>query len=139
MGPSLTPLTNLNAGFRMYEVDSATFDVLDAHTYVLPSFRSFLRKTSSASHFTLFLFCSLVVMELCSWRSDVNSFPELDSQIANGPTWVHEYSTREAYGANITWGANDPLNATWWHLVTEGSTSLTTRTLYLVFDIDLNL
>ncbi|EIM92336.1 Metallo-dependent phosphatase [Stereum hirsutum FP-91666 SS1] len=85
MGPSLTPLTNLNAGFRMYEVDSATFDVLDAHT----------------------------------WRSDVSSFPELDSQIANGPTWVHEYSTREAYGANITWGANDPLNATWWHLVTE--------------------
>ncbi|KIK39582.1 hypothetical protein CY34DRAFT_88961, partial [Suillus luteus UH-Slu-Lm8-n1] len=30
-----------------------------------------------------------------------------------------EYSTREAYGGNITWGATDPLNATWWQLVTE--------------------
>ncbi|KAF8553428.1 sphingomyelin phosphodiesterase [Imleria badia] len=64
---SLTPLTNLNSGFRMYEVDSATFDILDAYTQ----------------------------------------------------RYVLEYSTREAYGQNITWGANDPLNATWWHLVTE--------------------
>lgn len=55
-----------------------------------------------------------------SWMSDVNTFPELDSQIRFGPTYKHEYSTREAYGANITgWGPNDPLNATWWHLVTE--------------------
>ncbi|KAA1467835.1 sphingomyelin phosphodiesterase [Dentipellis sp. KUC8613] len=86
IGPSLTPLTNLNAGFRVYEVDSATFDIVDAHT----------------------------------WRSDVNSFPALDSQTAHGPAFVYEYSTREAYGANITqWGPDDPLNATWWHLVTE--------------------
>ncbi|GJE85857.1 sphingomyelin phosphodiesterase [Phanerochaete sordida] len=84
--PSLTPLTNLNSGFRMYEVDSNTFDILDAHT----------------------------------WMSDVNTFPSLDSQIEFGPTYKHEYSTREAYGANITgWGPNDPLNGTWWHLVTE--------------------
>ena len=50
IGPSITPLTNLNSGFRVYEVDSAvrayvyprlshsliyfgqTFDILDAHT-----------------------------------------------------------------------------------------------------------
>jgi len=84
--PSVTPLTNLNSGFRVYEVDSATFDILDAHT----------------------------------WRSDVNSFPELDNQIEFGPTYEYEYGTRETYGANITgWGTNDPLNATWWHLVTE--------------------
>ncbi|KAI0308376.1 Metallo-dependent phosphatase-like protein [Multifurca ochricompacta] len=111
MGPSITPLTNLNSGFRVYEVDSAvspfylmvppnvdypnlvsvhiviqTFDILDAHT----------------------------------WRSDVNSFPSLDGQTMLGPTYVYEYSTRAAYGANISgWGSNDPLNATWWHLVTE--------------------
>ncbi|EKM61347.1 uncharacterized protein PHACADRAFT_180479 [Phanerochaete carnosa HHB-10118-sp] len=84
--PSLTPLTNLNSGFRVYEVDSNTFDILDAHT----------------------------------WFADVNAFPELDSQIEFGPTYQYEYSTREAYGGNITgWGPNDPLNATWWHLVTE--------------------
>ncbi|KIJ63465.1 hypothetical protein HYDPIDRAFT_188300 [Hydnomerulius pinastri MD-312] len=85
IGPSLTPLTNLNSGFRMYEVDSATFDILDAYT----------------------------------WMSAVNEFPALDNQTEVGPTYAFEYSAREAYGANITWGANDPLNATWWHLVTE--------------------
>lgn len=86
VGPSITPLTNLNSGFRVYEVDSVTFDVLDAYT----------------------------------WRSDVNSYPKLDNQTEAGPTYVFEYSTREAYGTNITgWGPNDPLNATWWHLVTE--------------------
>jgi len=86
IGPSITPLTNLNSGFRVYEVDSVTFDVLDAHT----------------------------------WKTDVHSFPSLDSQIEFGPTFVYEYSTRETYGQTITgWGPNDPLNATWWHLVTE--------------------
>ncbi|KAF8434333.1 sphingomyelin phosphodiesterase [Boletus edulis BED1] len=85
IGPSLTPLTNLNSGFRMYEVDSATFDILDSYT----------------------------------WMSAVNEFPALDNQTEYGPTYVFEYSAREAYGGNITWGENDPLNATWWHLVTE--------------------
>ncbi|KAF8481747.1 Metallo-dependent phosphatase [Russula ochroleuca] len=85
IAPSITPLTNLNSGFRVYEVDSATFDILDAHT----------------------------------WWSDVNSYPNLDGQTKFGPTYSYEYSTREAYGTNIPWGANDPLNATWWHHVTE--------------------
>ncbi|KAL4241709.1 Sphingomyelin phosphodiesterase [Abortiporus biennis] len=86
IGPSVTPLTNLNSSFRLYEVDSGTFEIVDAFT----------------------------------WKSDVNSFPSLDSQANSGPTYSFEYSTREAYGANITgWGPNDPLNATWWHLVTE--------------------
>lgn len=84
--PSLTPLTNLNSGFRMYEIDSSTFDILDAYT----------------------------------WMADVAAFPALDGQTQFGPTFELEYSTREAYGANITgWGPNDPLNGTWWHLVTE--------------------
>ncbi|KAJ3978098.1 sphingomyelin phosphodiesterase [Lentinula raphanica] len=86
IGPSITPLTNLNSGFRVYEVDSATFEIMDAFT----------------------------------WKSDVNAFPELDSQIEFGPTYAFEYSTREVYGQNITgWTDSDPLNATWWHLVTE--------------------
>ncbi|KAH7883413.1 sphingomyelin phosphodiesterase [Phlebopus sp. FC_14] len=85
IAPSLTPLTNLNSGFRMYEVDSATYD--SPSTY--------------------------------SWISKVEEFPALDNQTEVGPTYVLEYSTREAYGSNLTWGANDPLNATWWHLVTE--------------------
>jgi len=84
--PSVTPLTNLNSGFRVYEVDSGTFDILDAYTF----------------------------------EADVNSFGALDGQSEFGPTYKFEYSTREAYGATIPgWGPNDPLNATWWHLVTE--------------------
>nr|GAT46312.1 SER THR protein phosphatase family protein [Mycena chlorophos] len=85
--PSITPNTNLNAGFRLYEVDSATFEILDAYT----------------------------------WHSDVNSFAALDGQVEVGPTWEFEYSTRDTYGPSIAggWGANDPLNATFWHLVTE--------------------
>ncbi|KAJ7110353.1 Metallo-dependent phosphatase [Mycena crocata] len=86
MGPSITPLTNLNSGFRMYEVDSATFDIMDAYT----------------------------------WRSDVNTYPSLDGQLEFGPSYALEYSTRDTYGPSVAgWSANDPLNATWWHLVTE--------------------
>ncbi|KAF8140481.1 Metallo-dependent phosphatase [Boletus edulis] len=84
-GPSVTPLKNLNTGFRVYEVDSATFEVLEAYTYI----------------------------------TAVDNFSALDNQIQNGPTFELEYSTREAYGTNIPWGANEPLNATWWHFVTE--------------------
>ena len=56
----------------------------------------------------------------CRWFSNVSRYPSLDSQIAHGPTYSFEYSTRDAYGANVTgWTANDPLNATWWHHVSE--------------------
>jgi len=85
IGPSVTPLTNLNTGFRVYEVDSTTFEVLDAYTYI----------------------------------AAVDTFSALDDQIQYGPTFELEYSTRETYGANIPWSNNDPLNATWWQLLTE--------------------
>ncbi|KAJ7201347.1 Metallo-dependent phosphatase [Mycena pura] len=86
IGPSITPLTNLNSGFRMYEVDSSTFDIFDAFT----------------------------------WRADVNTFPQLDHQLQVGPTYAFEYSTRDTYGPVVPgWGPADPLNATFWHLVTE--------------------
>ncbi|KAH7904866.1 Metallo-dependent phosphatase-like protein [Hygrophoropsis aurantiaca] len=85
IGPSVTPMTNLNSGFRVYEVDSSTFEILDAHT----------------------------------WQSSVNDYPSLDSQLEYGPTYSYEYNTRKTYGGNITWGDHDPLNATWWHMVTE--------------------
>ncbi|KIK96557.1 hypothetical protein PAXRUDRAFT_825836 [Paxillus rubicundulus Ve08.2h10] len=91
-GPSVTPLTNLNSGFRVYEIDSVTFEVLDAYTY----------------------------------KSDVNTFSALDSQVQYGPTFELEYSTRETYGGNIPWPANDPLNATWWQHVTEEMETNTT-------------
>lgn len=33
IGPSITPLTNLNSGFRLYEVDTGSFDIYDAYTF----------------------------------------------------------------------------------------------------------
>lgn len=33
IGPSVTPLTNLNSGYRMYEVDSGSFDIYEAYTF----------------------------------------------------------------------------------------------------------
>jgi len=82
IGPSVTPLTNLNSGFRMYEVDTGSFDIYDAYT----------------------------------WYSDVSSFPHLNVS-STGPVYQYEYSTREAY--HIDWPTTAPLNATYWHAVTE--------------------
>lgn len=58
------------------------------------------------------------------WWSDVHAYPSLDSQTKFGPTYLHEYSTRDAYGSDISWGSNDPLNATWWHHVTESTSHI---------------
>ncbi|GIZ37078.1 hypothetical protein CKM354_000054100 [Cercospora kikuchii] len=82
IGPSVTPLNNVNSGFRLYEVDTGTFDVYEAHTFY----------------------------------ADVNSFSNLTT---TGPSFQYEYSTRETYGPAVGWPADAPLNATFWHTVTE--------------------
>jgi hypothetical protein len=82
IGPSVTPLTNLNSGFRLYEVDTGDFNIYEAYTF---------------------------------W-SNVSAYPSLAS---SGPTYAFEYSTRDTYGPGSGWPANAPLNATFWHKVTE--------------------
>lgn len=82
IGPSVTPLTNLNSGFRMYEVDTGSFEIYDAYT----------------------------------WFSNVSSYPDLNVS-KTGPTYQIEYDTRSAY--NIGWPKVSPLNAKYWHAVTE--------------------
>jgi hypothetical protein len=82
IGPSVTPLTNLNSGFRMYEVDTGDFNIYEAYTFY----------------------------------SNVSAFPSLNE---TGPTFSLEYSTRDTYGPQAGWPANAPLNATFWHKVTE--------------------
>ncbi|KAH8433053.1 PPN1 endopolyphosphatase family protein [Aspergillus melleus] len=82
IGPSITPLTNLNSGFRMYEVDTGDFNVYEAYTFF----------------------------------SNVSEYSSLDK---TGPVYRFEYSTRDTYGSAAGWGKNDPLNATFWHRVTE--------------------
>ncbi|CAG8956934.1 hypothetical protein HYFRA_00011984 [Hymenoscyphus fraxineus] len=95
IGPSVTPLTNLNSGYRMYSVDTSTFEIYDAYTFY----------------------------------SDISETPTLNS---TGPTYQFEYSTRDAYGPSIDWPAEAPLNATFWHKVTEAME--TNRTLVEIFN-----
>jgi len=33
IGPSVTPLNNVNSGFRMYEVDTGSFEIYEAYTW----------------------------------------------------------------------------------------------------------
>lgn len=82
IGPSLTPLSNVNAGYRMYEVDTGDFSIYNAYTYY----------------------------------ADVHSFSSLNTS-QSGPVFSLEYSTRDAYP--IDWPTDAPLNATYWHRVTE--------------------
>ena len=84
--PSVTPLTNLNSGFRMYEVDTGSFDIYEAYT----------------------------------WYANVSAFPDINSAVS-GPRYEFEYSTRATYGAD--WPTDAPLNATYWHAVTEAMES----------------
>jgi hypothetical protein len=74
---------------------------------------------------TTYIFLPLLcrnVYCLRRWKSEVKDYPALDSQLEFGPSYEYEYNTRETYGGSIGgWGPQDPLNATWWHLVTEGN------------------
>lgn len=58
------------------------------------------------------------IYEAYTWYADVNSFPALQNS-THGPTFVFEYSTRDAYGQKAKWPSDAPLNATFWHAVTE--------------------
>jgi hypothetical protein len=80
--PSITPLENLNSGFRLYEVDTGDFNVYEAYTFY----------------------------------SNVSEYPALED---TGPTFEIEYSTRDTYGPAAGWDEDAPLNATFWHRVTE--------------------
>jgi hypothetical protein len=95
IGPSITPLTNLNSGFRLYEVDTGDFNIYDAWTFTSP----------------------------------VNSYANLSS---TGPVFSLEYSTRDAYGSASNWPFDAPLNATFWHQVTEAMER--NRTLVSLFN-----
>lgn len=106
IGPSITPLTGLNAGYRVYQIDAKTFSVMGAQTY----------------------------------------FANISNTLAwTRPVWEFEYDSRQAYAAKadvgsevrheedantdsraktpnpngVPWPATSPLNATFWHLVTE--------------------
>lgn len=59
---------------------------------------------------------SFDIYEAYTWYADVNTFANLST---HGPVYQLEYSTRDAYGAAAGWPSDAPLNATFWHAVTE--------------------
>jgi len=79
VGPSVTPHTGYNAGWRMYQVDTSTFSVVNHQTYYAN------------------------VSESNTWTT---------------PEWNFEYDARAAYDPLNKWGADNPLNATFWNEVT---------------------
>jgi hypothetical protein len=52
IGPSVTPLTNLNSGFRLYEVDTGDFNIYEAWTFTSPV-EGFADLTSTGPIFSL--------------------------------------------------------------------------------------
>jgi len=81
IGPSITPLTGLNSGYQIYQVDAKTFSVTGRQTY-------FANISNSLS-----------------WTT---------------PVWEFEYDARTTYADDDDpWPDAAPLNATFWHRLTE--------------------
>ncbi|CAD6579392.1 MAG: hypothetical protein TREMPRED_002464 [Tremellales sp. Tagirdzhanova-0007] len=80
---SVTPFTYLNAGWRYYEVDTGSFEIMDSHNY----------------------YANISESGTSAW--------------SNGPVWQYEYSARATYASAIGWPDSSPLNATFWHEVSE--------------------
>jgi hypothetical protein len=70
--------------------------------------------------------------ELHRWFANVSAFAALDNQTEIGAPYQFEYSAREAYGQNISWPVDAPLNATWVNSNVYLKMDLTSLTLKLV-------
>lgn len=65
------------------------------------------------------------IYDAYTFITDVEKFEKMDVT-KSGPVWELEYSTCDAYGDGIKWPQDAPLNATFWHQVTEAmKTNLT--------------
>lgn len=97
IGPSITPLTNNNAGYQLYQVDAQTFSITGIQTY--------FANISNAN----------------SWTT---------------PVWQFEYDARSVYTPATTggsWPSSAPLNATFWHGVTQSM--LSNQTLVELYNL----
>lgn len=68
------------------------------------------------------------IYDAWTFTSPVSSYANL---ISTGPTYSLEYSTRDIYGLAANWSSNSPLNAMFWHRVTEAMER--NRTLVFLF------
>lgn len=104
IGGALTPKSG-NPVFRIYDVDPDTYEVMNFRTYtsefVVPQPQRDLRRGKRL----------------------ISCFPaNVDGpEFQRDPLWIEYYSARESYAGNptLSWPESAPLNATFWHLVTE--------------------
>jgi sphingomyelin phosphodiesterase len=99
IGPSITPLTGLNAGYRTYQIDAKTFSVMGAQTYIANMSNSL------------------------QWTKPVWQF-EYDTREAyslNAETDTPEGDNHAAQDASLglNWPREYPLNATFWDLLAQ--------------------
>lgn len=100
---SVTPFRDHNPGWRYYEVDSATYSVVNIHHYYTKLNETFGLPGENGT--------------------------AADDRL---PVWEYGYSARDAYDPDHSWPATAPLNATFWHRVVHDKilTSQTYRDLY---------
>ncbi len=97
-------MTGLNAGYRVYQVDSKTFSVTGAQTYIANMSNS--------------LVWTKPVWEFEYDTRDVYADSEAADSGATDTNAV-EGDDEQIQPRGIPWPATSPLNATFWHLVTE--------------------
>ncbi|WFD32157.1 hypothetical protein MSPP1_003202 [Malassezia sp. CBS 17886] len=102
IGPSLTPLTNVNPSLRVYEVDPETYDVVDYLQYYTPI--DDFHTLGKAGHGPV-------------WRllyRARETYQNLSASLAAGT-----YAAGVPLEQNGTWPAAAPLNASFWAAVTD--------------------
>lgn len=86
VGPSITPLTGLNSGYKLYQVDASTFSVTGQQTYIAN------------------------ISQANEWTTPIWQF-EYDAREAYGCAAA---ASAPSLGNSSTWPVNAPLNATFW-------------------------
>ncbi|KAI1623540.1 sphingomyelin phosphodiesterase [Exophiala viscosa] len=97
IGPSITPLTGLNSGYRVYQVDAKTFSVMGAQTYIANISNSLAWKKPV-------------------WEFEYDTRKEYANEVDGGEAGV---DSNAVAGRGVPWPSTSPLNATFWHRVTE--------------------
>lgn len=101
IGPSITPLTGLNAGYRVYQIDSKTFEVLGAQTY--------FANISNSLEWTAPV-----------WELEYDTRTAYSRPVVDGVSLLaNQYDDASSSDPRVAWPIDSPLNATFWHRVTE--------------------
>ncbi|KIX05918.1 uncharacterized protein Z518_03892 [Rhinocladiella mackenziei CBS 650.93] len=106
IGPSVTPLTGFNAGYRVYQIDAQTFSVMGAQTYFANMSNS-LRWTRPEWEFEY------------DSRQTYSTDADTDNAESDVDSDADADSSMKSKHPGVPWPSNAPLNATFWHRVTE--------------------